>query len=594
MSFSPGTLGSYGRFGDSMIAHINPQEASVLQKMRGGPPSINPVTGLPEYFPLDTTTNTGGTGDGASKPLYSGLSDIKPVDLNPDQRTRINDHVNNFLTSTYGGGYQGGFDDQNNGNYGWTPPSIDVGSQGFDWNVLNTYGVNQDDILSIANEGRSNPVTTPVKNETATPTRYGAQGPGSWVNGSWVPSTDQAENDAFVAQSGGPVTPTDNRNHATDGKPGAQGAGQWKDGIWTPAPDGYGGVTNPNGQNYAPTWGFDPVLGTPKLSFSGFGDVDLSSLNGVNKAITYLASLHQNGLITMDQFNQAKTYLDGQKTRLTTPATPPTTTTPGATGKPVLPDDPYGFGAINKEFGDAFTKYTSEGGNPADFVNSAAFSGYKQKLLGVYGKVTDIDFLTQERDRQKARADDPLFGASAKSISAFLDNRIKNLQSGSGSVKNLQSGSGSADPMQQYLDFLNTSQNNQMALITRLFGGGSATPSASPTAGQLPTSVDGIMRLSLSDLKAIYPTATDTELLQAFPHLQSQMGVSFVPNARGAGINVAGRGRSRTSTGYRYFDPKTGQYVFPQQQGGFGGMVDLGVNADRMSRRTGYGTKISV
>ena len=38
-----------GRFGDTMLAHINPQEARLLMK-HGGSGTINPKTGLPEFF----------------------------------------------------------------------------------------------------------------------------------------------------------------------------------------------------------------------------------------------------------------------------------------------------------------------------------------------------------------------------------------------------------------------------------------------------------------------------------------------------------------------------------------------------------------
>jgi len=38
-----------GRNGDTMLAHINPQEAQMLQSM-GGSGTINPNTGLPEFF----------------------------------------------------------------------------------------------------------------------------------------------------------------------------------------------------------------------------------------------------------------------------------------------------------------------------------------------------------------------------------------------------------------------------------------------------------------------------------------------------------------------------------------------------------------
>ena len=42
-------LPKYGRYGDSIVAHINPQEAALLKAM-GGSGTINPDTGLPEYF----------------------------------------------------------------------------------------------------------------------------------------------------------------------------------------------------------------------------------------------------------------------------------------------------------------------------------------------------------------------------------------------------------------------------------------------------------------------------------------------------------------------------------------------------------------
>lgn len=44
-------LQSQGRRGDSVLAHINPKEAALLKKM-GGAETVNPVTGLPEYFKI--------------------------------------------------------------------------------------------------------------------------------------------------------------------------------------------------------------------------------------------------------------------------------------------------------------------------------------------------------------------------------------------------------------------------------------------------------------------------------------------------------------------------------------------------------------
>lgn len=42
-------LASYGRNGDNVLAHISRDEAAFLDKMQGGT-SVNPSTGLPEYF----------------------------------------------------------------------------------------------------------------------------------------------------------------------------------------------------------------------------------------------------------------------------------------------------------------------------------------------------------------------------------------------------------------------------------------------------------------------------------------------------------------------------------------------------------------
>lgn len=44
-----GGLASKGRYGDTMIAHINPQEAEMLME-EGGSGTINPMTGLPEFY----------------------------------------------------------------------------------------------------------------------------------------------------------------------------------------------------------------------------------------------------------------------------------------------------------------------------------------------------------------------------------------------------------------------------------------------------------------------------------------------------------------------------------------------------------------
>ena len=45
------TLARRGRVGDTMMAHISPEEAAML-KARGGAGTINPQTGYPQYFSL--------------------------------------------------------------------------------------------------------------------------------------------------------------------------------------------------------------------------------------------------------------------------------------------------------------------------------------------------------------------------------------------------------------------------------------------------------------------------------------------------------------------------------------------------------------
>lgn len=45
------TLASRGRMGDTMLAHISPEEAAML-RARGGAGTINPITGLPQFFKI--------------------------------------------------------------------------------------------------------------------------------------------------------------------------------------------------------------------------------------------------------------------------------------------------------------------------------------------------------------------------------------------------------------------------------------------------------------------------------------------------------------------------------------------------------------
>jgi len=70
-------LQSYGRNGDTMLAHITPQEARMLQRM-GGSGTINPVTGLREYWgPIKAIGNAfksvGKAVTGAVKSVVNGV-----------------------------------------------------------------------------------------------------------------------------------------------------------------------------------------------------------------------------------------------------------------------------------------------------------------------------------------------------------------------------------------------------------------------------------------------------------------------------------------------------------------------------------------
>ena len=65
-------LGRQGRYGDTMVAHINPREAAILQAL-GGKGSVNPRTGLREYWDSDAGDSMGGPADASS--MGEGNSD---------------------------------------------------------------------------------------------------------------------------------------------------------------------------------------------------------------------------------------------------------------------------------------------------------------------------------------------------------------------------------------------------------------------------------------------------------------------------------------------------------------------------------------
>jgi len=69
----------YGRNGDTMLAHINTQEAGILKAL-GGSGTINPYTGLPEYFGFITKPITKAWKAFTNLPIIKPISDaVTPI-----------------------------------------------------------------------------------------------------------------------------------------------------------------------------------------------------------------------------------------------------------------------------------------------------------------------------------------------------------------------------------------------------------------------------------------------------------------------------------------------------------------------------------
>jgi hypothetical protein len=68
-------LQSYGRNGDTMLAHITPQEARMLKRM-GGSGTINPVTGLPEFFLGGVVKSVGNAFKSVGKAVVNGVKSV--------------------------------------------------------------------------------------------------------------------------------------------------------------------------------------------------------------------------------------------------------------------------------------------------------------------------------------------------------------------------------------------------------------------------------------------------------------------------------------------------------------------------------------
>lgn len=133
-------LRSQGRRGDSILAHINPKEAALLQKM-GGAATQNPVTGLPEFY------------------------EDEPYELTPDRLDEdyvyIPPRQKDDFFEKYGG------IDFNTRDFSDPIENIALGSQPFD-----PYRDTQKDIVdTISNRSPSSNVTTtyPTARSTSAP-----------------------------------------------------------------------------------------------------------------------------------------------------------------------------------------------------------------------------------------------------------------------------------------------------------------------------------------------------------------------------------------------------------------------------------------
>jgi len=77
-------LASKGRYGDTMLAHINPQEASLLQSM-GGAGTINPQTGLREFYyqvpKIETPPSVQAEGINSEQVIPQSVLDALPKQL---------------------------------------------------------------------------------------------------------------------------------------------------------------------------------------------------------------------------------------------------------------------------------------------------------------------------------------------------------------------------------------------------------------------------------------------------------------------------------------------------------------------------------
>ena len=121
-------LQQYGRNGDTMLAHINPKEAMLLDRVSGGG-SMNPMTGMPEFFDVGEAVGEAGSqgpseegdddeaGGGMDGPEDTTFSDQDEVGEPGEQQTDIGTGVGEPGETGYGG-------DERGDPYGGQDPSL--------------------------------------------------------------------------------------------------------------------------------------------------------------------------------------------------------------------------------------------------------------------------------------------------------------------------------------------------------------------------------------------------------------------------------------------------------------------------------------
>ena len=98
-------LQAQGRGGDTILAHINPQEARML-KRRGGSGTINPMTGLPEFYlggtsyDYDPDNNNNDNDDNSNENKISSFLDSPSNDFGDTSDLNLDDFVDIDDTTT--------------------------------------------------------------------------------------------------------------------------------------------------------------------------------------------------------------------------------------------------------------------------------------------------------------------------------------------------------------------------------------------------------------------------------------------------------------------------------------------------------------